>query len=123
MPRADGMGFNRNVRDAVNIIGSYSRLQEIAERVLYIKQLTDHRYIFPAGEEDLEQEWFDSNVARLKQILEDIPVKLTSANFSDGQKMVMLERDHPNSIHLAIRDAVDQKGAALYEFMFDCIEN
>ena len=46
MPRADGMGFNRDVRDAVNIIGSYSRLQEIAERVLYIKQLTDHRYIF-----------------------------------------------------------------------------
>ncbi len=77
MPRADGMGFNRDVRDAVNIIGGYSRLQEIAERVLHIKQLTDHRYIFPAGEEDLEQEWFDSNVARLKQILEDIPVKLT----------------------------------------------
>ena len=81
------------------------------------RQLTDHRYIFPAGEEDLEQEWFDSNVARLKQILEDIPVKLTSANFSDGQKMVMLDRQHPNSIHLAIRDAVDQKGAGLYDFM------
>ena len=117
MPRADGMGFNRDVRDAVNIIGGYSRLQEIAERVLHIKQLTDHRYIFPAGEEDLEQEWFDSNVARLKQILEDIPVKLTSANFSDGQKMVMLDRQHPNSIHLAIRDAVEQKGAGLYDFM------
>ena len=116
MPRADGMGFNRDVRDAVNIIGSHSRLQEIAERVLHIKQLTDHRYIFPAGEEDLEQEWFDSNVARLKQILEDIPVKLTSANFSDGQKMVMLDGQHPNSIHLAIRDAVDQKGAGLYDF-------
>jgi len=101
----------------VNIIGGYSRLQEIAERVLHIKQLTDHRYIFPAGEEDLEQEWFDSNVARLKQILEDIPVKLTSANFSDGQKMVMLDRQHPNSIHLAIRDAVEQKGAGLYDFM------
>ena len=105
VPRADGMGFNRDVRDAVNNIGGYLRLQEIAERVLHIKQLTDHRYIFSAGEEDLEQEWFDSNVARLKQILEDIPVKLTSANFSDGQKMVMLERDHPNSIHLAIREA------------------
>ena len=50
-------------------------------------------------------------------------MKLGAANFSDGQKTVMLERDHPNSIHLAIRDAVDQKGAALYEFMFDCIEN
>ena len=99
----------------------YSKLQEIAERVLHIKQLPDHRYIFPAGEEDLEQEWFDSNVARLKQILEDIPVKLTSANFSDGQKMVMLDRQHPNSIHLAIRDAVEQKGAGLYDFMIGLI--
>ena len=109
--------FQDVLRDAVNIIGGYSRLQEIAERVLHIKQLTDHRYIFPAGEEDLEQEWFDSNVARLKQILEDILVKLTSANFSDGQKMVMLDRQHQNSIHLAIRDAVEQKGAGLYDSM------
>jgi len=123
MPRADGAGFNRDVRDAVNIIGGYSKLQEIAERALHIKQLVDRRYIFPAGEEDLEQNWLDSNVARLKQILDDIPVKLGAANFSDGQKMVMLERDHPNSIHLAIRDAVDQKGVGLYEFMFGCIEN
>ena len=123
MPRTDGAGFNRDVRDAVNIIGGYSKLQEIAERALHIKQLVDRRYIFPAGEEDLEQEWLNSNIARLKQILDDIPVKLGAANFSDGQKTVMLERDHPNSIHLAIRDAVDQKGAALYEFMFDCIEN
>ncbi|MEX0503920.1 hypothetical protein AB3X55_10030 [Alphaproteobacteria bacterium LSUCC0719] len=117
MPRTDGAGVNRDVRDAVNIIGGYSKLQEIAERVLHIKQLTDHRYIFPAGEEDLEQEWFDSNIARLKLILKDIPVKLAAANFSEGQKMVMLDRQHPNSIHLAIKDAVDQKGAGLYDFM------
>ena len=123
MPRSDGTGFNRDVRDAVNIIGGYSKLQEIAERALHIKQLVDRRYIFPAGEEDLEREWLDSNVARLKLILDEIPVKLAAANFSDGQKMVMLERDHPNSIYLAIRDAVDQKGAGLYEFMFNCIEN
>jgi len=50
-------------------------------------------------------------------------VKLGAANFSDGQKMVMLERDHPNSIHLAIRDAVDQKGAGLYEFMIGLVES
>jgi len=123
MPRSDGNGFNRDVRDAVNVIGGYSKLQEIAERVLHIKQLADRRYIFPAGEEDLEQDWFDSNVARLKQILDDIPLKLAAANFSDGQKTVMMERGHPNSIHLAIKDAVDQKGVGLYEFMFSCIEN
>ena len=101
----------------MNIIDGYSKLQEIAKRVLHIKQLADHRYIFSAGEEDLEREWFDSNVALLKQILKDIPVKLTSANFYDGQKMVMLDRQCPNSIHLAIKCAVDQKGAGLYDFM------
>ena len=53
MPRADGAGVNRDVRDAVNTIGGYSRLQEIAERALHIKQLIDRRYIFPAGESDL----------------------------------------------------------------------
>jgi len=121
MPRSDGNGFNRDVRDAVNVIGGYSKLQEIAERVLHIKQLVDRRYIFPAGEEDLEQDWLDSNVARLKQILDNIPVKLGAANFSDGQKMVMMERDHPNSIHLAIKDAVDQKGAGLYDFMIGLV--
>ena len=52
---------------------------------------------------------------RLKLILDEIPVKLAAASFSDGQKMVMLEHDHPNSIHLAIKDAVDQKGARLYD--------
>ena len=50
------MGFNRDLRDAISIIVGYSKLQEIAKRVLHIKQLTDHRYIFLAGEEDLERE-------------------------------------------------------------------
>ena len=105
------------MRDAVNVIGGCSRLQKIAERALHFKQLVNRRYIFPAGEEDLEQDWLDSNVARLKQIMDDIPVELGAANFSDGQKMVMLERQHPDSIHMAIKDAVDQKGAGLYDFM------
>ena len=56
MPRPDGKGFNRDVRDAVNVIGGYSKLQEIAERALHMKQLADKRYIFPEGEEDLEEE-------------------------------------------------------------------
>ena len=115
--RADGNGYNRDVRDAVNIIGGYSKLQEIAERVLHTKQLVDRRYIFPAGEEDLEQKWLNANIERLKLILDDIPVKLAAANFSDGQKMVMLDRNNPNSIHLSIKDAVDHKGAGLYDFM------
>ena len=117
MPRPDGTGFNRDVRDAVNIIGGYSKLQEIAERALHLKQLADRRYIFPKGEENLEKEWYDSNIAKLKALLDGIPVLLEAANFSDGQKMMMLDHHSPNSIHLAIKDAVDQKADGLYNFI------
>ena len=122
MPREDGTGFNRDVRDAVNIVGGYSKLQEIAERALHLKQLADRRYIFPEGEENLEQEWYLSNIAKLKALLDGIPVLLEAANFSAGQKMMMLDHQNPNSIHLAIRDAVDQKAQGLYEFMLKAKE-
>ena len=115
--RADGSGFNRDIRDAVSVIGGYSKLQEIAERVLHIKQLVDRRYIFPAGEEDLEKKWLRANIERLRLIIENIPLKLSKANFTDGQKMIMLDGNNPNNIHLTIRDAVDQKGPGLYDFM------
>ena len=117
IPRADGTGFNRDIRDAVNVIGGYSKLQEIAERVLHIKQLVDRRYTFPAGEENLEQKWLRANIERLRNIIEEIPLKLSSAYFTDGQRMMILGRESPNSIHLAIRDAVEKKGTGLYDFM------
>ena len=117
IPRADGTGFNRDIRDAVSAIGGYSKLQEIAERVLHIKQLVDRRYTFPAGEENLEQKWLRANIERLRSIIDDIPFKLSSANFTDGQRMMLLGGDNPNNIHLAIRDAVEQKGTGLYDFM------
>jgi len=122
MPRPDGTGFNRDVRDAVNIVGGYSKLQEIAERALHLKQLADRRYIFPKGEENLEKEWYDSNIAKLKALLDGIPVMLEAANFSDGQKMMMLDHQNPNSIHLAIKDAVDQKADGLYNFIIGLLD-
>jgi len=122
MPRPDGTGFNRDVRDAVNIVGGYSKLQEIAERALHLKQLADRRYIFPEGEENLEKEWYDSNIAKLKALLDGIPVLLEEANFSDGQKMMMLDHQNPNSIHLAIKDAVDQKCDGLYNFIIGLLD-
>ena len=115
-------GFNRDIRDAVSVIGGYSKLQEIAERVLHIKQLVDRRYIFPAGEEDLEKKWLSANINRLRLIIENIPLKLSKANFTDGQKMIMLNGNNPNNIHLTIRDAVDQKGPGLYDFMIKILE-
>ena len=121
MPRPDGKGFNRDVRDAVNVIGGYSKLQEIAERALHMKQLADKRYIFPEGEEDLEGEWYQSNIEKLAQLLDSIPVLLESANFSHGQKLIMLDDQSTNSIDEAIRDAVDQKADGLYAFMLNAI--
>ena len=121
MPRPDGKGFNRDVRDAVNVIGGYSKLQEIAERALHMKQLADKRYIFPEGEEDLEGDWYQSNIEKLAQLLDSIPVLLESANFSHGQKLIMLDDQSTNSIDEAIRDAVDQKADGLYEFMLNAI--
>ena len=119
MPREDGLGVNRDVRDAVHIVGGYSKLQEIAERALHLKQLVDRHYIFPEGEEDLEQEWYDFNVAKLKALVEGIPVLLEEAQFSVGQKMMMLDHQSANNIHMAIKDAVNQKADHLYEFMLE----
>ncbi len=121
--RKDGKGFNRDVRDAVHLIGGYSKLQEIAERVLHLKQLADKRYIFPSGEEDLEQEWYNGNMEHLIALLNDIPKKLNDANFSYGQQMAMQEEWSQNNIHAAMRDAVDQKGDGLYAFMIKAIED
>ena len=122
MLRPDGTGFNRDIRDAVSAIGGYSKLQEIAERVLHIKQLVDRRYIFPAGEEDLEEKWLKANIERLNSIIEDIPQKLTNANFTVGQRMMILEVENSSNIHLAIRDAVEQKGKGLYNFMIKILD-
>ena len=122
MLRPDGTGFNRDIRDAVSAIGGYSKLQEIAERVLHIKQLVDRRYIFPAGEEDLEEKWLKANIERLNSIIKDIPKKLANANFTVGQRMMILEVENSSNIHLAIRDAVEQKGKGLYNFMIRILD-
>ena len=91
-------------------------------RALHLKQHADRRYIFPEGEENLEKEWYDSNIAKLKALLDGIPVLLEAANFSDGQKMMMLDHQNPNSIHLAIKDAVDQKADGLYNFIIGLLD-
>ena len=84
--------------------------------------MVDRRYIFPAGEEDLEKKWLKANIERLRLIIQNIPLKLSKANFTGGQKMIMLDGNNPNNIHLTIRDAVDQKGPGLYDFMIKILE-
>ena len=88
---------------------------------MHLKQLVDRRYIFPEGEENIEKEWYFSNIYKLADVLDSIPVMLGAANFSYGQKMMMLSHDNANSIHLAIKDAVDQKAEGLYDFMINQI--
>ena len=57
-----------------------------------------------------------------KECSGEMSAMMAEANFSEGQKMVMLEHNHPNSIHLAIKDAVDHKGAGLYDFMVRLVD-
>jgi len=121
MLREDGMGYNRDIRDAVTAIGGYSKLQEIAERTLHLKQLVDNRYIFPEGEGELAQEWYDSNITKLKTLLDSIPQIREAHNFTPGQKLTMQSAWNQNNIHTAIKDAVEQKGKGLYDFMVDAI--
>ena len=121
MKRADGEGYNRDVRDAIEIIGGYPKLQEIAERALHLKQLADRRYIFSEGEENLEKDWYDSNIAKLAAQLEAIPSQLEGSDLSAGQRMVMLDENSPNNVYEAIRDSVDHKAAGLYDFMIAAI--
>ena len=44
---------------------------------------------------------------------------LEEAQFSVGQKMMMLDHQSANNIHMAIKDAVNQKADHLYEFMLE----
>ena len=123
VPRRDGKGFNRDVRDAINAVGGYSMLQEIAERTLHLKQIADGRYIFPEGEEDLEDKWYKSNLDRIKTLLDSIPDLLDSAGFYSGQKIAILGGWGMNNIDACIRDAVDTKGEGLYDFMQQAIKH
>lgn len=112
----------RDVRDAVKAIGGISTLQEIAERVLHLKQLDDKRYIFPEGEQDLEQQWYDLNIEKLITLLDNIPTILAEQEFSPGQRLCMQSEWSQNNVHACIQDAVDAKGKGLYSFMVEAIE-
>jgi len=107
-----------SIRDAVEAIGGHTKLQEIAERALHLKQLDDGLYAFPAGEGDLEQEWREGNLRKLQEFMANIPQRLADAGFNSNQVYYAMHNQFDrNSVTAVIKDACDSKGKGLYEHM------
>ncbi|ODS23358.1 hypothetical protein AB835_09390 [Candidatus Endobugula sertula] len=118
----DGKTPIRDIRDAISAIGGASVLQEVAERALHIKQIADDLYIFPSGTSNLKEKWYTENVSRLAQLLDSIPKILKDAGFSYSQRSVITGVWGDLNVDACMKDAVDQKGKGLYEFMTQAIK-
>ena len=122
--RADGVEVPmRDSRDAVAAIGGRSKLQEIAERALHLKQIDDDLYHFPQGEEDLKAKWREGNIRHLAKLVDEIPSLLKKAGFFEGQIMHMTSRWRDDNVMACIKDACDNKGTGLYDHMIAAIGN
>ena len=118
----DGKTPTRDIRDAVMAIGGVSKLQEIAERTLHLKQIADELYIFPYGSENLKQQWYDINAEHLAELTQSIPGILQKTGFTKEQAHSMHHQWVPNNIHACIKDAVNHKGKGLYEFLCEALK-
>ena len=96
-------------------------MQEIAERVLHLKQLSDNLYIFPLGEESLKDKWYNANILKLSLLLGSISKILENDGFTVLQSLSMQRSWGKNNIHDCIKDSVDKKGAGLYDFMVEAL--
>lgn len=112
----------RDVRDAVQAIGGRAKLQEIAERALHLKQIDDGLYEFPQGEENLESRWYDGNVSHLAELLDGIPGRLKDAGFVDTQVLSMTMEMAYDNIWACLKDACDNKGTGLYDYMMKAVD-
>ena len=117
----DGKTPIRDIRDAIKAIGGTSVLQEIAERVLHLKQLSDNLYIFPLGEESLKDKWYDANILKLILLLDSVSKILENDGFTVSQSLSMRRSWSKNNIYYCIKDSVDKKGAGLYDFMTEAL--
>ena len=106
-----------DIRDAVAAIGSYEKLQEVAERVVHLKQIDDGLHLFPKGSEFLQQHWRDNNIEKLSQLLQNINQNLEQAGYSKIQILSTRSSAGLNNIDECIRDVVEHKGEGLYAFM------
>lgn len=113
----------RDIRDAISAIGGVEKLQEIAERALHLKQLDDHLYDFPEGEGCLETEWWDGNIAKIKQLLDGIETSLKNAGFVGTQILSITDMSRQDNVRACIREVVDTKGTNLYDFMVRAVQD
>lgn len=113
----------RDIRDAVDALGGAAKLQEIAERAVHLKQLQDQLYIPPEGTTGMMKDWYNSNIQRFSQLMDDIPKILEEAGFTKMQAISVQHDFNNNNINACIKDAVDHKGAGLYQFMLQAIND
>ncbi len=118
----DGKGYILDIRDAIKAIGGIPLLQEIAERVLHLKQINDQHYIFPDGYKDLGKIWNKSNITKLDKIIDDIDQKLLKHGFDVNQVRSFTIKNGQLTILECIRDVLEKRGDGLYEYFLNIME-
>ena len=118
----DGHSYILDIRDAIKAIGGVPVLQEIAERVLHLKQIKDKHYIFPDGYKDLGEIWDKSNTTKLDQIIDDIDAKLIKHGFDANQIRSFTIKNGQLTILDCIKDVLERRGNGLYEYFLDVLE-
>ncbi|MDC3085085.1 hypothetical protein OA439_04335 [Gammaproteobacteria bacterium] len=113
---SDGKTYLLDIRDAITSIGGVPVLQEIAERILHLKQLNDGHYIFPDSYSDLGKVWFDINMRKLIQIIDSIDQKLIDNGFSNMQIKNMTSNQGQITIFECIKEVLENRGKGLFKY-------
>ena len=119
---SDGKTYLLDIRDAIAAIGGIPVLQEIAERILHLKQLNDGHYIFPDSYSDLGKIWYDINMKKLIQIIDSIDQKLIDNGFSAMQVRNFTKQQGHITIFECIKEVLENRGNGLYIY-FEKIYN
>ena len=117
----DGKTYILDIRDAIKSIGGVPLLQEIAERVLHLKQLKDRHYIFPYGYNDLESIWYNTNLKKLNEIIDVIEDKLLADGFTSTQVLNLTSNQGQITILDCIKDVLEYRAEGLYDFFLELL--
>ena len=113
---SDGKTYLLDIRDAITAIGGIPVLQEIAERILHLKQLNDDHYIFPDSYSDLGKIWYDINMKKLIQIIDSIDQNLINNGFNSMQVRNFTKQQGHITIFECIREVLENRGEGLYAY-------
>ena len=117
----DGKNYILDIRDAIKSIGGVPFLQEIAERVLHLKQLKDKYYIFPYGYNDLESIWYNTNLEKLNKKLDAIEDKLLADGFTSMQVLNLTSKQGQITILDCIKDVLENRAEGLNDFFLELL--